>query len=153
MANGHGGYRRPAHPAPASGPGALSRRTDGRQPKMTLSDAAYGEQAAYQQAESAAPMAQSPAPGVGQVQPFQPVDTSGLTPMGAPSARPDEPITSGLSGGPGAGPALPQPGKMDPQTADKMKSYLPVLIALASQPDVDPATRAYVANLRAEITQ
>ena len=29
MPNGHGGYRKPEHPAPASGPGRLSKRTDG----------------------------------------------------------------------------------------------------------------------------
>jgi hypothetical protein len=34
MANGHGGPRTPANPAPVSGPGALSKRTDGAQPKM-----------------------------------------------------------------------------------------------------------------------
>ena len=29
MANGRGGYRQPSNPAPVSGPGALSKRTDG----------------------------------------------------------------------------------------------------------------------------
>ena len=62
MANssGHGGYRRPTNPAPVSGPGALSRRTDGMQPRATLPDAKYGEQQAFQQAQGAAPMSGDP---------------------------------------------------------------------------------------------
>ena len=56
MANGHGGYRRPTNPAPVSGPGALSRRTDGRQPTRSLPNAKYGENAAFEAAQGAAPM-------------------------------------------------------------------------------------------------
>ena len=42
MADGHGGYRRPTNPSPVSGPGALSRRTDGQQPTQDLPNAKYG---------------------------------------------------------------------------------------------------------------
>src|SRR5690242_21948759 len=98
MANGHGGYREPANPAPVSGPGALSQRTDG-QGKMQLPDAKYGEQSAFQDAQSSAPMAAGP-------------DLSSIVPMSAPSQRPAEDIMAGMSGGPGPGPSLPPPADL-----------------------------------------
>lgn len=146
MANGHGGLRRPTNPAPASGPGALSRRTDGRQPMMNLPDAAYGENAAYRAAESAAPMSQA------QPAPAGP-DLSQLVPMTAPTQRPGEPLTAGMSGGPGAGPAVPvqQAAPIDPARAEQIRSYLPVLIQIASQDDADPNTKQLVRQLRADL--
>ena len=41
-----GGYRKPQNPAAVSGPGALSKRTDGKQPVVRVPDVPYGEQAA-----------------------------------------------------------------------------------------------------------
>jgi hypothetical protein len=56
---GKGGYQPPAHPAPVSGPGALSARTDGGpgQPVKHLSDAQYGEDASYVSQQQGAPVA------------------------------------------------------------------------------------------------
>lgn len=140
MANGHGGYRKPTSPAAASGPGALSRRTDGRQPTMDLPDAKYGENAAYRAAQSAAPMSSSGP------------DLSSVVPFGAPSQRPDEPVTAGLPGGPGAGPSVPpQPAQIDPERAKRIQAYLPVLVMLASQDDADPNTRQLVRQIRADL--
>jgi hypothetical protein len=118
---------------------------------MSLPDAAYGEQAAYKAAEQAAPMSQDQTAQAPQG--FTPIDTSQLTPLSAGTQRPDEPITSGLPGGPGAGPALPQPGAptLTEQQADRLRSYLPVLVLIASQQDSDPNTRAFVTRLRAEL--
>jgi hypothetical protein len=100
MANGHGGHRTPRNPAPVSGPGALSRRTDGGSPqgRMQLPDAKYGEQAAFQEAQGGAPMAGSSMP------PPQPLT--------GPSMRPQEPVTAGAASGPGPGPGL---GQLSPQ--------------------------------------
>lgn len=146
MANGqHGGYRRPANPAPVSGPGALSRRTDGgpgsSQPIRDLPNAKYGENAAFRDAQQAAPMAA----GGG-------VDLSGLVPMGAPTTRPEEPITAGLPFGPGAGSTQPAaPANLTPDQAARLRSYLPVLVLLASQDDADPATKRFVRALRGEL--
>ena len=41
----HGGYRTPSNPAPVSGPGSLSQRTDGgpRQVQAEMSGMPYGE--------------------------------------------------------------------------------------------------------------
>lgn len=129
MANGHGGYREPTNPAPVSGPGALSRRTDGTP--------------------------HGPVPGsVGpDGQPAAPIgpDLSQIVPFGAPTQRPDEPISAGAPFGEGPGPSTAGPGGMDPKTAERLRSYLPVLILLASSPDADPATKQYVRQLRGEL--
>jgi len=97
MANGHGGYRRPRDPAPVSGPGQLSRRTDGgpAQRVVDLPNAGYGENQAFTQVEQGAPMAASAPPRPAPV------------PLTAPTQRPWEPVTSGnpLGPGPGPGPA------------------------------------------------
>lgn len=108
MANGHGGARTPRNPAPVSGPGSLSRRTDGgpAQVNAQLPDAKYGEQAAFQEAQSGAPMAAAP--------PIPSVDASGgaastpvapPVPLTQPTERPDEPVSWGASFGPGPGPS------------------------------------------------
>lgn len=90
---GVGGYQAPAKPAPVSGPGELSQRTDGApgQPVRDLPDAKYGEGKAFRSQEQGAPMAQAPA-------------LPTVTPLDAPSERPGEPVTAGAPLGPGAGP-------------------------------------------------
>jgi len=97
MANGHGGYRRPSKPAVVSGPGRLSKRTDGgpSQGGVPLPNAKYGENANFQSIERGAPMAADagvPAP----------------VPLTAPTARPHEPVTAGAVLGPGPGPGAAQ---------------------------------------------
>ena len=151
MSDGHGGYRRPAHPAPVSGPGALSKRTDGRQPVRELPGAKYGENAAFMQAQQSAPMSGDIGSSLSSGGPVAP-DTSHLVPLNAPTQRPDEPIQAGMSGGPGAGPAVPnRPSTLTPEQADKIRAYLPVLITLASRDDADANTKQFVRQLRAEL--
>lgn len=93
-----GGYRKPENPAPSSGPGALSRRTDGgpAQGAKYISGLPYGQgQATYDQ-QTAAPMAAAqPAPAAPAIEL--------PTPLMAPTSRPDEPITSGINMGAGPG--------------------------------------------------
>lgn len=149
----HGGYRRPTNPSPVSGPGALSRRTDGQQPTRDLPNAKYGENEAFRQAQMASPMSGDIGSGgaAAQAGPTGP-DLSQIVPMDADSQRPDEPITAGMSGGPGAGPAVPnRPSTLTPQQAERLRSYLPVLITLASREDADPNTKQLVRQLRAEL--
>lgn len=127
MANGqHGGYRQPTNPSPVSGPGALSRRTDG-------------------------PL-HAPVPG-GDVQGGAPVgpDPSTLTPLGAPSARPEEEIFAGMPMGPGAGSTMPHPSGLDEKDRERLRSWLPVLIFQASQPEASAQLKQYVRKLRGEL--
>lgn len=118
---GKGGYQRPAHPAPVSGIGKHSQRTDGgpAQTIRSLPQAGYGENKAFTDLQR-----QAPVPATGPVAPAQPggpggpggpapmPDRSGeVTPFSAPTARPDEPVTAGVPIGPGPGPealTLPQ---------------------------------------------
>src|SRR5688500_1867609 len=99
MANGHGGYRQPSSPAPVSGPGALSRRTDGG-PIRDLPHAEYGGNKEFRELQQAAPVSASAAGAAGQVT----FDPSMLpTGFGADSEMPDEPVTAGADAGAGPG--------------------------------------------------
>lgn len=146
MANGHGGARTPANPAPVSGPGAMSRRTDGAQPTMELPDARYGEAATFRQDQQGAPMAQTGNMPANQQAPSWQgsMDISGLTGLGEPTQMPDQSVMT----------MAPQPREgstLDDKTRARLAAALPVLLQIASQPDADPNTRAYVTNLRANL--
>lgn len=140
-----GGYRPPARPAPASGPGKLSRRTDG-QPLAALPDAAYGEQKTFREQQKQSPMAQAQGGSEGPA--ISPVDLSRVTPLNAPSEFPDEPITSGvdIGAGPGSG-VLPSPYDA---SLDNLREMLPSLEVAASSPSATPFFRSFVRMLRAK---
>lgn len=144
-----GGYRKPTHPAPASGPGRLSRRTDGGpgQPVRQLGDAAYGEQATFRSDQQGAPMASGAVqPSQGPAQP--PVDLSQVTPMGAPTQRPGEPVTAGAASGAGPGVnALGLAPEQDP-SRQYLTSLLPMLELAANLPTAGIAFRQFVRTLR-----
>jgi hypothetical protein len=98
MVEKRGGYQQPSNPAPISGPGALSQRTDGgpTQPAKYISGLPYGEgQTTYDQ-QTSAPMA-----GRNTTQPT--LQLPEPTPLMAPTERPDEPVTAGIDSGPGPG--------------------------------------------------
>ena len=99
-----GGYRKPNNPAPVSGPGSLSQRTDGgpTQPATYIPGLPYGQGQETYNNQVAAPMAGNPIPQMEMP-----------TPLMAPTARPSEPITAGVDIGAGPGseakPKLPNP--------------------------------------------
>ena len=123
-----GGLQKPASPAPQSGPGALSQRTDGgaAQVMRDLPNAKYGENSAFRDIESGAPMAAAPsgggggsARGAGSPPPQPSMDPP--PPLTGGSLNPDEPVTAGASLGPGPnGMMLPAP----PQEADTALSVV-----------------------------
>lgn len=108
-----GGYRQPRNPAPVSGPGALSKRTDGgaidgmtppqTQAPKYMAGLGYGKGGNMEQ--------QTGAPMQGNDIPATPAP---IVPLMAPTQRPNEPITSGIDMGPGPGsesiitPPMPQ---------------------------------------------
>lgn len=137
---GKGGYQKPNNPAPVSGPGALSQRTDGgpgdRQAMRELPDAAYGEQKANLEIQGGAPMAAAPAPQA--------------IPLGAPSQRPDEPVTAGNPLGPGVGPeaaGIDQRSTVQKDAA-ALAPFIPLLEFAAQLPDATESTRAVLRRLK-----
>lgn len=96
-----GGYRKPANPAPVSGPGELSKRTDGAQPAMEMTGGPYGENADLMGLQTAAPMAQVETNPETLAGSSDITSTTPVTPLFAPSERPEEPLTAGMPFGPG----------------------------------------------------
>lgn len=105
-----GGYRKPNNPAPVSGPGALSQRTDGgategfTQGQATYTGMPYGQNKEINQQQSQAPMAAAAMPPI--------------LSLSEPSMRPDEPMTSGINMGAG-------PGR---EAMGQMPNYAPSLV-------------------------
>lgn len=145
-----GGYQAPSKPAPVSGPGALSRRTDG-QPRVQLPDAEYGEQKTYQAQQRAAPAAQ-PGIDVTAANAPSPVDMSQITPLSAQSQFPGEAVTAGANAG--AGPnaaALGLPSQtVTPQTMESLRGMLPTLELMASSPMASDSFRNFVREVFAK---
>ena len=146
MANGHGGERTPRNPAPVSGPGKYSRRTDGKQPKRIASGGDYGERAEMESLQSAAPMRATQSSAQAANAAPMPIDPSGLTPLDAPTARPEEPLQAGME----QFTATP-PSQMDDATRERLRSYLPTLLWLASRPQASEQTRQFVRQIRADL--
>jgi hypothetical protein len=105
MAGQQGGYRQPRTPAPVSGPGALSKRTDGgptegmsspvnTQAPKYMPGLGYGKGGENMANEQSAPLAGNPVTSVPAPE---------LVPLSAPTMRPNEPITTGVNIGPGPG--------------------------------------------------
>jgi hypothetical protein len=108
MAEQHGGARTPRNPAPVSGPGQLSRRTDGgpQQTTVPMTGMAYGENADFNDMQSAAPMAAAPSVSNTRTRNTSPTgQRAAATPLFSPTQRPDEPVTAGAPFGPGPGPS------------------------------------------------
>lgn len=135
--------------AGASGPGKFSKRTD-----MNMGSIAYGEGVETAAIKGGAPLARTPdvrgarGSDVRAAAMQQPV-----TPLFAPSQRPDEPVTAGIPMGDGPGPEiLGINNNLDTQEdRDRMISYLPALEVVAASPNSSQAFRNYVRQLRANL--
>jgi hypothetical protein len=141
-----GGYQAPKNPAAVSGPGALSKRTDGtKQAMVDLPDAQYGEQGDFQNIQAGAPMASS---GMNMAAMLPEV-----TGLGAATQRPDEPITAGIDRGPGIGSAaagLPVTSAgQSARDAQQLAQYMPSLEEAANRPGAPKSFIRFVRYLRA----
>lgn len=140
---GKGGYQAPANPAPVSGPGALSQRTDGgpadTQAAKYVSGLPYGEGQELMNIQQSAPMAAMSAPAP-------------VIPLKAPSQRPEEPVTAGANAGPGPDMSSLGLGQQDVAADENFRaalaSYMPVLAFIASRPNTSPETRNVIKQLR-----
>ena len=122
-----------------AGPGKFSTRTD----KLEMGSTAYGEGVETQAIKSGAPLAKTT--DVRPTPTGQPV-----TPLYAPTERPDEPITTGINPGLGAGSdslMMNQPADYTNFNAN-IQSYTPVLSYIASLQNTSPETRRAIRQLR-----
>lgn len=143
-----GGYQAPRNPAPVSGPGSLSRRTDGgpgdRQAVRRLPNAKYGESKEFESIQAGAPMRKAPSPEQAAAVP-PPV------PVKAPSARPDEPVTAGAAAGEGPGEEILGLNYDADRDAASLINALPILEFLASQPNASRQLRILLREVKARI--
>jgi hypothetical protein len=130
MADGRGGYRQPRNPAPVSGPGRLSRRTDGgpQQTTQPMTGMGYGENAEFNAMQGGAPLAATPSVSNARARKTSPTGQGGAAavPLFSPTGFPEEPITAGASIGPGPGPAYTPSMNQDPtisSTLQKIAQY------------------------------
>jgi len=149
----HGGKRTPGNPAPVSGPGSLSQRTDGgpQQVQTDVSGMPYGENQELEEMQSAAPMSASGQAtarasrrgGAGRA--TQRPAGMGMQSLMSPTQRPDEPITAGAPFGPGDTPSGPVFNQEYDQDVEMLKGYLPDLEAALTF-EGTPKTFRYLVN-------
>lgn len=142
-----GGYQRPSNPAPVSGPGALSKRTDGApgQGIKSLPNAGYGENKDFRDIQQGAQMSSAPsAPSMQMPE---------VTGLGAPTQRPTEPLTAGLPIGPGAGPEAlgrTNPAEQKLQDFQALADYLPQFEQYIFSGKSSNTMKAFVKYLRSQ---
>ena len=123
-----------------SGPGKFSKRTDTQGSKQ-LPNAAYGEQKQFQAEQAGAPMAATPNP------------MENVVPLGAPTRRPDEPVTAGVDAGPGPGRevlGLKSPTDVALEDLNKLARYMPLMMQYADSPQSSGTMKAFVKYLRSQ---
>ena len=106
--------------AGAAGPGKFSKRTD-------LPSSGYGEGVETAAIKAGAPLAKTPdtRPMSQSSMGMAPSQLERVTPLYAPSQRPDEPITYGSAMGPGAGPEVRGMQPIRPRLSDTLAKLIP----------------------------
>jgi hypothetical protein len=126
-----------------AGPGKFSTRTD----KLELGSTAYGEGVETQAIKSGAPLAKT-----ADTRPSSAaqVRQQAVTPLYAPTERPNEPATTGIDQGAGAGSDSLMMNQPDDYTNfnANIQSYNPVLSYIASLQNTSPETRRAIRQLK-----
>lgn len=135
--------------AGAAGPGKFAVRTDG----LNLPSQAYGEGVQTAAIKAGAPLAKTPdVRGATPTEVRQAARGAQVTPLFAPTERPNEPVTTGIALGAGAGPevlgANQMPAEDDVNFRASIQSYMPVLSYVASLPSTSPETRKAIRQLK-----
>ena len=127
----------------------------GTQPAKAMTGGQYGENKDMAELQTSAPLNASPTMPMGPVTPsmgrpqMAPAGTP-VVPLDAPTNRPNEPITTGLDSGPGAGSEVMYANDKTLLAEDRqrMLTALPTLQILAELPSASNAFRNYVRYLR-----
>ena len=134
-----------------AGPGKFSTRTDG----LSFQPDTYGAGVEQSAIKAGAPMAKTPdVRGARASDVRAAAAQTPVTPLYAPSQRPDEPITAGIPMGAGPGPevlGINQPMTDTDSDRQRLISYLPALEVIAQSPNSSQAFRNYVRILRANL--
>ena len=148
--NQNSGGMRPT--APQNNPANVNGMGGNGQAGRDYTGFAYGQNKALAEQQAGASMAQAPSP-VASATPSMASNLPQVTPITAPTERPNEPVTTGVAMGPGAGPeALTLPGAGDSnEDKQRLLSYLPALEVAAQSPNSSQAFRNYVRVLRATL--
>ena len=150
--NQNSGGLRPT--APQNNPANINGMGGNGQSGRDYTGFAYGQNKALADQQSGAAMAKAPSLTGTSPSPISMADMlPQVTPINAPTERPDEPVTAGVASGPGPGPeALMLPGAGDSsEDNQRLLSYLPALEVAASNPNSSQAFRNYVRVLRASL--
>lgn len=109
--------------AGVSGPGKFSKRTDG----LSFQSTEYGSGVENAANKAGAPLARTPdvRPTSRSEMGMAPSQMEPVTPLYAPSQRPDEPITAGIAMGPGPGPEIMGAAPIRVKTSDTLAKLLP----------------------------
>ena len=124
-----------------AGPGKYATRTD----NLQMGSIAYGEGVETQAIKSGAPLAKSP----GSITPSQVMPkATPVTSLYADTEFKDEPVTTGIDMGAGAGSEAMQMRKEDDTNfRAAIQAARPVLAYVADLPDTSPETRAIIKQL------
>jgi len=136
--------------AGAAGPGKFSKRTDG----LSFQSTEYGSGVENAANKAGAPLARTPDVRGARAGDVRAAAQEAVTPLYAPTQRPEEPITSGIPMGAGPGPevlGMNQPSVDTDADRQKLLSYLPALEAIAQSPASSQSFRNYVRLLRANL--
>lgn len=144
-----GGYQKPSKPAAVSGVGKNSKRTDGgvqavREPDIDTMGLEYGDRQMVADAQKIAPLPKGQT--AVERRPTGAPTTGGKLPdwlINGDTNRPDEPVTTGLGMGPGAGPEALQAAAPAPDIREQ------ILEGLFMQYQ-DPNAHQLLQQLRAE---
>lgn len=133
---------------PVSGPGQFSKRTDKAvgQANRSLPNADYGEQAAYQEQLSGAPMAHGQ--GVPDLSSMFDGAADGVVGLGEDTTMPNVPVTDGADSGPGVGSEILAGGQSNEAIA-KLRAWLPALEYMADSGNSD-AARNLIRQIQAQ---
>ena len=147
-----GGYRQPGKSAAVSGPGAYSARTD--RPQVEQLAEGYGENGEMRSLRQASPVQPTRKPTVAPGRGGGGGGMPQVTPFGAPTERPDEPVTAGAPLGPGPGPeALGLPLTPQQEMAADVET-IPIglrqaFILATQRPDATPGLKRLVRAIMA----
>jgi hypothetical protein len=136
--------------AGVSGPGKFSKRTDG----LSFESTEYGSGVENAANKAGAPLAKTPDVRGARASEVRAAAQEAVTPLYAPTQRPDEPVTAGIPMGAGPGPeilGMNQPSADTDADRQKLLSYLPALETIAQSPSSSQSFRNYVRLLRANL--